>query len=134
MVITGKKPFRIHLIDIAVDVFHVIIAAQRHGDLFFPLPSLRVFVIKIKMIYLQIRPGVLMRGKLVDIRFICRNAEKTFLIQLLMLAVFVMIRKRNDGIPLLHICFLHLLRRQIPIGNHRMAMQIRLIKVSLFRQ
>ena len=85
------------------------------------------------MINLQVRPGILMRRKLVNIRFICRNTQESLVVQLLMLAVFVVIRKSNNRITLPHIRFLHLLRRQIPVGDHRMAVQICFIKSSFFR-
>lgn len=52
------------------------------------------------MINLQVRPGILMRRKLVNIRFICRNTQESLVVQLLMLAVFVVIRKSNNRITL----------------------------------
>jgi len=93
-----------------------------------------VLIIKIKMIHLKRGPGILMGAELIDIRLKSGDTQKPVIIQLLMLTVLPVIRKGHNGIPFLLIRLLHLLRRQRPIRNHRMAMQIRFVKIPLFRQ
>ena len=131
MIVTAQKTCVCPLLYVSVLSGHILISISRKRELF---SHLRLLIVEIQMITFGMRPAAALLRILGNIHLDTCKCDESFIRQFRMIAIGPVVCERHDGITPFPVLFPDLLLGQFSIGNHRMTMQVRLVKLSLSRK
>ena len=131
MVVAAQETCLCPLLYVSVLSGHILVDIGRQRELF---SLLRMLVVEIQMIAFGMRPAAAFFRILGNIHLNTCQRDEIFIRQLRMVAIGPVICERHDGIASFLVLFLDLFLGQLSIGDHSMAMQICLVKLTLSRE
>ena len=134
VVVAHQEAQVVHLGNVVVDAFQVVVRAggKRIAPLFLPADA-GIFVKQVQVVALAHRPVPSGRGLLSQIHLQGRQGQKAFVVELGVVDVLPVVRKRHNGVALGFVGSLGLLRRERSIREGGVTVQV-CFKIAGFRQ